>query len=103
MVAKWVIFMSFACTLCCAQDTQFLPEIDTYLTLNPTVRLFLQAKDDREGGDPQQFTFGPSMQLYFRSLVKLHNLTLFDLDDSKKRMLLVESGYRIITAPNIPA
>jgi hypothetical protein len=66
-----------------SQDTQFLPEIDAHLTINSYMRAYLQAKDDREGGDPEQFTFGPSIQFYLKS-----------------RPMVLESGYRIITAPN---
>lgn len=92
-----------ACSLCRAQDTQFLPEIDQYLKLSSNTRVLLQAKDDREGGDPTQFTFGPSIQLFFKPLLKLKDVTRFDLDDVKKRPVMFESGYRIITAPNTPA
>ena len=55
----------------CAQETQFLPEIDAHLTLNSTFRVYRQAKDDREGGDPTQFSIGPSIQLYLKPLIKL--------------------------------
>jgi hypothetical protein len=65
--------------------------------------MLLQAKDDREGGDPQQFTFGPSVEFYLKPLLKLKHVTRFDLDDVKKRPVVFESGYRIITAPNTPA
>jgi Protein of unknown function (DUF2490) len=102
-VARFVFLAIFASTLCNAQEIQFLPEIDTHFTFSSRVGLLLQAKDDREGGDPQQFTFGPSIQLYFKPLLKLKNATVFDLDDIKKRIVVVESGYRIITAPNTPA
>src|SRR5215469_4137021 len=84
----------------CAQDTQFLPEIDAHLKLNSYVSTYLQAKDDREGGDSDQFTFGPSVQFYLKPLIKLQKVTLFDLDDAKSRPLVFESGYRIITAPD---
>ena len=83
-----------------SQDTQFLPEIDAHLTLNSWLRTYLEAKDDRDGGDPQQFTFGPSVQFYLKPWIKLQRVTLFDLDDAKSRPLVLESGYRIITAPN---
>lgn len=101
-VARWVILTCLACALSHAQDTQFLPEVDTYFTANSRVRFLVQAKDDREGGDPQQFTFGPSIQFYLKPLLKLKHVTLFDLDDVKRRMVVFESGYRIITAPNTP-
>jgi hypothetical protein len=86
----------------CAQDTQFLPEVDAHLTLNTHVRTYLQMLDDRQGGDPEQFTFGPSIELYHRPLVKLKQVTVFDLDDAKSRPLVLEAGYRIITAPDVP-
>lgn len=99
MFGIWVILASFACTGH-AQDMQFLPEIDAHLKLNQSFRGYLQAKDDREGGDPTQFTFGPSVQFYLKPLIRLKHITLFDLDDAKSRPLVLESGYRIITAPD---
>ncbi|HTA59950.1 MAG TPA: DUF2490 domain-containing protein [Candidatus Baltobacteraceae bacterium] len=86
-----------------SQDAQFLPEIDAHLTLNSTLRAYLQAKDDRDGGDPTQFTFGPSLQLYLKPLIKLKKVKAFDLDDSKSRLLVLEIGYRYITAPGAPS
>ena len=98
-----IFFMCLAWSSAHAQNTQFLPEIDTHLTFDPYVRVYLQAKDDREGGDSEQFTFGPSAQFYLKPLLSLKNVTLFDLDDTKSRPLVLESGYRIITAPNTPS
>ena len=103
MVGIWGLLASFECVHVHAQDTQFLPEIDGHLQLNSHTQLLFQAKDDREGGDPQQFTFGPSIQFYFKPLLKLKKITRFDLNDDKRRPLVFESGYRIITAPNTPA
>ena len=99
---RWILLACFACLPIHAQDTQFLPEINAHLTFNHYVRGYLQAKDDREGGDPTQFTFGPSIEFYLKPLIKLKSVTLFDLDDAKSRPLVLESGYRIITAPNTP-
>jgi len=90
----------FACLPLRAQEDQFLPEIDAYLKVNPMVRLYFQAKDDREGGDPVQATIGPSAQFYLKPLLKLKRISTFDLDDAKKRLLVLEIGYRYITAPN---
>ena len=84
------------------QQLQFLPELDGHLTLNSNLRVYLQAKDDREGSDPHQFTFGPSLQLFHKPLLKLKRISAFDLDDLTSRPLVVESGYRIITAPDTP-
>ena len=97
-----MVFVCFACVLAHAQDTQSLPEIDAYLRFNPKVRAYIQAKDDRAGGDPQQFTFGPSVQLNLKPMVRLRRIAAADLDDSKSRTLVAETGYRIITAPNTP-
>jgi hypothetical protein len=100
MLARWMLFAWFACITAYAQDTQFLPEIDTHLKLNSTFQTYLQAKDDRDGGDPTQFTFGPSVQIYHKPWLRLKKVTAFDLDDLKSRPFVFESGYRIITAPN---
>jgi hypothetical protein len=102
MLATLAIVLSIACMPAHAQDTQFLPEIDAHLTWNSYLRGYLQAKDDREGGDPTQFTFGPSLEFYLKPLIKLKKVTVFDLNDAKSRALVIETGYRIITAPNTP-
>jgi hypothetical protein len=86
-----------------AQSAQFLPEIDTNLKVNSFLRTYLQVKDDRDEGVSDQFSIGPSMQLYFKPLVKLKNITTFDLDDAKPRALVFEMGYRYLTAPNTDA
>jgi hypothetical protein len=98
----WAFLAWLVCCAANAQDTQFLPEVDGYLKLNSSIRTYLQAKDDRDGGDPNQFTFGPSLEFYQRPLLKLKSITLADLNDAKSRPLLVESGYRLITAPDKP-
>ena len=104
-----LVFWSFAFLVCAAcvsarsQDIQFLAEVDAHLTLNSTFRAYLQAKDDREGGDPTQATIGPSFQLYLKPLIKLKKVKAFDLDDSKSRLLVLEAGYRYITAPDAPS
>jgi hypothetical protein len=97
-LALLVVF-SFACASLQAQTFQFLPEIDSYLKVDPMVRVYFQAKDDREGGDPLQATIGPSVQFFLKPLVKLKKVSAFDLDDAKKRPLVFEIGYRYITAP----
>jgi hypothetical protein len=82
-----------------AQSVQFVPETDTYLKLNSVLRAYLQAKDDRDEGASDQLSIGPSLQFYVKPLLKLKNITTFDLDDSKPRALVFESGYRSVTAP----
>ena len=95
-----VILFALVGTPAFAQSVQFLPEIDTNLKLNSFVRTYLQAKDDRDEGASDQFSIGPSMQFYFKPLLKLKSITIFDLDDAKPRALVFEMGYRNLTAPN---
>jgi hypothetical protein len=94
------LFLLFACASVRAQSVEFLPEIDTYLKLNSNVRVYFQAKDDRDGGDPVQATLGPSIQFYLKPLLRLKKIAAFDLNDAKQRPLVLEAGYRYITAPN---
>jgi hypothetical protein len=97
------MFLLFAASVRAQKEqTQFLPEVDLHYEFIPTARLFVQAKDDRDGGDPAQFTFGPSLLIYRKPLAKLERLVVFDLDTTKTRALVFESGYRVITAPNTP-
>ncbi len=98
----WAFLVCFASLPARAQETEFLPEVDAHLTLNHTFRTYLQLKDDRDGGDPTQFLVGPSLQLYLKPLLRLKNVNTFDLDDSKSRLLVLETGYRYITAPGAP-
>ncbi len=83
-------------------QTQLLPEVDTYLRVNSATRAYFQAEGDRDGGVPIQATIGPSLQFYLKPLLQLKRVTAFDLDDAKKRPLVLEAGYRVITTPNEP-
>ena len=82
--------------------TEFFPEFDVYATLNSKVRLVFQAKETREGGDPTQAELGPSIDFYLKPLIKLKNVTAFDLDDAKSRPLVLSIGYRYLPSPNKP-
>jgi Protein of unknown function (DUF2490) len=95
-------FLAFASLSAGAQGPQVLPEIDTYFKINSAMRAYFQAEGDRDGGVPIQATLGPSLQVYLKPLLSLKNATAFDLDDAKKRPLVMEVGYRVITAPNEP-
>jgi hypothetical protein len=57
------------------QETEFLPEVDAYLKLNPYIRVSFLAKDTREGGDPTQASIGPSVDFYLKPLIKLKRIT----------------------------
>ncbi len=53
------------------------------------MRVLFQAKQTREGGDPTQAEIGPSLDFYLKPWIKLQNATVFDLDEAKKRALVV--------------
>src|SRR5271165_3645545 len=100
---RWAFLVGLACLPACAQQSvQFLPEVDTYLKLNSVLRVYVEAKDDQDGGDSAQAGIGPSIQLYLRPLAKLKEMRAFDLDDAKTRFLVLETGYRYIGAPDTP-
>jgi hypothetical protein len=84
------------------QNIQFLPEVDAHLKLNSNFQAYLEAKDDRDGGESDQFAIGPSLQLYLKPLLRLKKVTAFDLNDAKSRFLVLEVGYRYLAAPNAP-
>ncbi|HEY6410362.1 MAG TPA: DUF2490 domain-containing protein [Ktedonobacteraceae bacterium] len=85
------------------QVDEFLPEIDAHYKLASDVRVSFQAKGTREGGDPTQAEIGPSIDFYLKPLLKLKNVTLLDLNDSKSRPLVLSIGYRYLSSPNSPA
>jgi len=61
-------------------QVQFLPEVDPYFKFDQRIRVYFEAKEDRDAGSPTQATLGPSLQLTFKPLVKLQNVAAFDLD-----------------------
>lgn len=101
-IGRWAFLTCLTYFPTHSQDVQFLPEVDAHLKLSSAFRTYLEAKDDRDTGAPDQFTFGPSLQFYRKPLIKLKKVTMFDLDDAKSRFLVFEAGYRYITAPNAP-
>jgi hypothetical protein len=97
------VFLLLCCKIASAQEAQFLPEVDVYLKLNPNIRLHFQAKDTRDGGDPTQAAIGPDLELYVKPLIRLEEVTAFDLDDAKTRPFVVTAGYRYLAAPSSPS
>ena len=55
-----------------------------------------------EGGDSTQAELGPSIEFYLKPLIKVKKITLFDLDDSKSRPLVLSVGYRFLPSPDSP-
>ncbi|MGC2282419.1 MAG: DUF2490 domain-containing protein, partial [Candidatus Acidiferrales bacterium] len=79
------------------------PEIDADFKLNSTTRLVFQAKETKEGGEPTQGEFGPSVEFFLKPLFNLRDLTVFDLDPSKSRSLILSVGYRYLPTLNKPS
>lgn len=97
-----IVLIAF-CQAMVAQETEFLPEVDIYLKLNSNVRLRGQAQNAREGSDPTQLTIGPDLQFYLKPLIKLKEVTAFDLDGAKTRPLVLSAGYRLLATPGSPS
>ena len=85
-----------------AQTFQALPEIDAYYRFDPNWRVYFQTKDTREGGSQDTAEIGPSLDFHLKSLEKLREITAYDLDESKKHILLFSVGYRYLPTPNEP-
>src|SRR5215472_18935032 len=103
---KWIVLgvalIVPALALCArAQIDQVLPEIDVYHKLSSDLRFSFQAKETREGGAPTQAEIGPSLVLS-ETASQLEKVTWFDLDDSKKRVLVLSIDYRYLPSPNSP-
>lgn len=82
-----------------AQLPEVLPQLDVYLKAKRWVQVYVQIEGEREDGNPVQMTVGPTAQFFLKPLLRLKKVTLFDLDDAKRRPLVIETGYRHITHP----
>lgn len=86
-----------------AQTAEGLPEVDTYLKLNSTWRIFVQAKDTKEDDRPGQAEVGPSVQYYVNNLWRSLRDKNEHLDDSKSTVLVLDGGYRYLFPSSSPA
>jgi hypothetical protein len=103
VVEKSLVLASLVILSCLygrAQTDQFLPEVDTYFKVNSDLRISFQAKQTRESSDPTQAELGPSLDFYLKPLLRLKDVTTFDLDDSKSRPLVFSIGYRYLPQAN---
>lgn len=96
------VFLYSASLAAHAEEGNFDPELDGSFTVNRLIRLNFQAKDERDAGNPAQASIGPGIQFYLKPLIRLKKVTAFDLDDAKSRFLVLEEGYRYVSAPNEP-
>ena len=97
------IFLALLSLQAGAQDFEFLPEIDIYAKLDSNVRLSFQAKRTKENGEPTQAEIGPSIDFFMKPLVHLKKVSLYDLDESKSRLVAFSFGYRYVPSPDAPA
>ena len=82
------------------QSAQAWPEVDTYVTLNSDVRVSFFAAATREDRQGTNAEIGPNIDFYFKPLVKLTRITVFELDQSKSRLVMLRAGYRYMPSTN---
>jgi len=97
---QWGLFVGTLVFLICppvwSQSSEFLPEVDAYLDLNPDMRVWFQAKGTREGRTAIQSEIGPSIDFYIKSLPKLAAIAAQDSDKSEGPLLVLSLGYRYL-------
>ena len=84
------------------QSLQAWPEIDTYVSVNSDVRVSFFAAATREDRQGTSAEIGPNIDFYFKPLVKLKKITIFELDPAKSRLLMFRAGYRYIPSTSGP-
>jgi hypothetical protein len=101
-ILLWALLVCFVLPPAHAEDVQFLPQFTGNLDVD-SLRLTFTAKGDREAGEQEQFQMGPSVEFYLKPLLRLKNVTAFDLNDAKSRFLVFQVGYLDVTAPGAAA
>jgi hypothetical protein len=86
-----------------AQTYQVWPEISTYVKLNSDVRLYFIASTTRENRKGSSAEIGPNIDFYLKPLVRQEKITIFQLDKSKSRPLLLRLGYRYLPSTDGPS
>jgi hypothetical protein len=84
------------------QSPQAWPEIDTYVSLNSDVRVSFFVAATRENRQGASAELGPNIDFYFKPLRKLNRITIFELDQSKSRLVTLRLGYRYMPSTNGP-
>ena len=82
------------------QSAQAWPEVDAHVTLNSDVRVSFFAAATRENRQGSSAELGPNIDFYFKPLVKLTRITVFELDQSKSRLVMLRAGYRYMPSTN---
>jgi hypothetical protein len=86
-----------------AQSFQSWPEVDAYLQFNSDVRGSFFAALTRENSAGSSGEIGPNIDFFFKPLVKLKRITLFELDQSKSRPVMFRLSYRYLPAVEGPS
>jgi uncharacterized protein DUF2490 len=76
------------------QSLQSWPEIDAYWKVNSNLRASFFAASTLEDRQGKSAEIGPNIDFFFKPLVKLKTITVFQLDKSKERPLMLRLGYR---------
>jgi Protein of unknown function (DUF2490) len=84
------------------QTYQTWPEIDTYLKMNSNLRLSFFASTTKENRQGTAAEVGPNIDFFLKPLVKLKRITIFELDQSKNRPLMLRVGYRYMPSTDGP-
>ena len=64
------------------------------MSLNSDARVSFFATRTREDLHNTNAEIGPNIDFYFKPLVKMRRMTIFELDPAKSRLLMVRAGYR---------
>jgi hypothetical protein len=93
----WLAAATLMClaTPVAAQTTPVWPEVDAYVRLNDTARIFFLATTVQEGRNTTEGEFGVHLDLNVDPLRRDPTL-LFRLDESKNRVLSLRMGYHYL-------
>jgi len=80
-----------------AQVHELQPEVDAYIQLVPSTRLWIRADRVREEGNPIQTQIGASLQFNLKPLLRLRALEEKRPDLAKERVLTLAAGYRFLS------
>jgi hypothetical protein len=79
-----------------AQSNQVWPEISTFVKLNNQMRFYFLATTVKENRESAEGEYGPNFDFYIKPLWKRNRWGVFNLDESKNRLLMIRAGYHFI-------
>jgi hypothetical protein len=101
--ALTIVLVLFAGSRANAEQTaQFWPKIDTYVKIDHRFRLLFNASTTQESGSDVGSQFGANLDIFVKSHLKLKRFTVFQLDESKSRLLTFRIGYNYLPTPGKP-